>query len=583
MHRTAQGRCVSQHSSNANKLFYGDNLHVLRDHVADESVDLIYLDPPFNSKRDYNLLFKTPKGMESDAQITAFEDSWHWAQQAEDEFKEIVNPLPELMRRRGANTDVADLMRALRSFLKENDMLAYLTMMCNRLLELHRVLKPTGSLYLHCDPTASHYLKLVLDGVFGKEFYRSEIVWKRTSAHSSANRFGPVHDIVFFYSKGSRFCWNEQFQPYDETYLSGFYTHFDGDGRRWRRSDLTGAGTRNGDTGLVWRGVDVTQKGRHWSQLPSELDRLDKAGKIHWPAKAGGMPMLKRYLDDQSGVPLQDVWTDINPMHNLSEERLGYPTQKPLALLERIISASSNEGDLVLDPFCGCGTAVHAAEKLHRRWIGIDITHLSVSLIEKRMKQAFPYLDKSRSGDPTTTSGRTGLGFEVIGIPQDFDSAKNLAERDKYQFQFWACTLVNAQPYKGGKKGADGGVDGIIYAEVGKNKTEKILVSVKGGANISNGMVRDLQGAMDREKAIMGLFITLTVPTKPMIAQAVSAGYYENEHYLTPFPKLQILSIEGLLNGAERALYPDLSMGGQTFATAKKEKKGDETKQLGLI
>ena len=227
---------------------------------------------------------------------------------------------------------------------------------------------------------------------------------------------------------------------------------------------------------------------------------------------------------------------------------------------------------------------MHAAEKLKRRWIGIDITHLSVSLIEKRMKQAFPYLDRKQpSPQPSPGGGGSLIGFEVIGVPKDFEAAKVLAERDKYQFQFWACTLVGAQPYKGGKKGADGGVDGIIYAEVGKNKTEKILVSVKGGAHISNGMIRDLQGAMDREKAIIGLFITLTMPTKPMIAQAVSAGHYDNEHFPKPFPKLQILSIEGLLNGTERALYPDLSMGGQTFATAKKEKKGDEKEQMRLL
>ncbi len=554
-----------------NKLFYGDNLHVLREHVADESVDLIYLDPPFNSKRDYNLLFKTPKGFDSDASITAFEDSWHWAQQAEDEFKEIVNPSPELRRLRGSNTDVAELMRALRLFLKENDMLAYLTMMCNRLLELHRVLKPTGSLYLHCDPTASHYLKLVLDGVFGKENYLNELIWKRTSAHSSAKRFGPIHDTILYYAKGSDYKWVPQFTPYEAEYIETFFDQTDQDGRKWKRMDLTGAGTRNGETGQVWRGIDVTAKGRHWAYRPSELELLDKAGRLHWPKKDGGVPRLRQYPEDLPGVPLQDVLTDIRPMHNLAAERLGYPTQKPLALLERIISASSNEGDVVLDPFCGCGTAVHAAEKLKRRWIGIDITHLSVSLIEKRMKQAFPYLAEK------------GV-FEIIGVPKDFEAAKDLAERDKYQFQFWACTLVNAQPYRGGKKGADGGVDGIIYAEVGKNKTEKILVSVKGGAHISNGMIRDLQGAMDREKAIMGLFITLTTPTKPMIAQAASAGHYESEHFPNkPFPKVQILSIEGLLNGTERASYPDLSMGGQTFATAKKEKKTDEKKQLRLL
>ncbi len=568
----------------SNKLFYGDNLQVLRDHITDESVDLIYLDPPFNSKRDYNLLFKTPKkpakatsvstsgkpaltaeepdadSPYSDAQITAFEDTWHWNDVAEREYADIL---------KCSNTDVSELMKALRSFLKENDMLAYLTMMCNRLLELHRVLKPTGSLYLHCDPTASHYLKLVLDGVFGKESYRSEIIWKRTSAHSSANRFGPVHDTIFFYAKSSDCCWNAQFQPYDETYLSEFYTHVDPDGRRWRRSDLTGAGVRNGETGLVWRGIDVTKKGRHWAQPPSELDKLDATGKIHWPAKDGGMPMFKRYLDEQSGVPLQDVWTDINPMHNLSDERLGYPTQKPLALLERIISASSNEGDLVLDPFCGCGTAVHAAEKLGRRWVGIDITHLSIGLIERRMKDAFPAL-------------REKGAFEVIGTPQDLGAARDLAERDKYQFQSWACMLVGAQMYKGGKKGADGGIDGLLWIEVGKSKTEKVIVQVKGGGHGGRAAIATLIGDVSREKAAIGLFITLIEPTREMVKEAAAAGHFESPHH-GAFPKIQILTIERLLSGKERPQFPDMSRGEQTFKKAKKENSGAASKQGLLI
>ncbi len=635
-----------------NTLYYGDNLHVLREHVPAESVDLIYLDPPFNSKRDYNLLFKTPKGMESDAQITAFEDSWHWAQQAEDEFKEIVNPSAELRRLRGSNTDVADLMQALRSFLKENDMLAYLTMMCNRLLELHRVLKPTGSLYLHCDPTASHYLKLVLDGVFGKENYRSEVIWKRTSSHNSADRWGPVHDTIFLYSKSNSFVWNKTFVQYDESYLERFYRFNDEKGR-FRLGDLTGAGTRTGDSGKSWRGVNPTTSGRHWGipnaavkragingtfdtlSVQQKLDRLDELGLIYWPPK-GSVPQFKRHLEIDRGVPIQDVIDDIGAIAAQSQERLGYPTQKPLALLERIISASSNEGDVVLDPFCGCGTAVHAAEKLGRRWIGIDITHLSVSLIEKRMKKAFPYLgagvgakakapppqpspagggsrgdpDVGRSKEessvsrnknatetpppsggrlgggnvdtPSTPSTREHIGFEVIGTPQDFDAAKDLADRDKYQFQFWACTLVNAQPYKGGKKGADGGVDGIIYAEVGKSKTEKIVVSVKGGANISNGMIRDLKGAMERERAIMGLFVTLTSPTKPMVTEAAAAGHYQSPHH-GDFPKIQILTIEGLLSGVERAKYPDMAQGEQTFKAAKTEKGKSKPGQTGLF
>ncbi len=540
------------------KLYYGDNLQILREHIADESVDLIYLDPPFNSKRDYNLLFKTPKGHESDAQITAFEDTWHWGGQAQDEFREIA---------KCRNTDVAEMMQALRAFLGENDMMAYLTMMANRLLEMHRVLKPTGSLYLHCDPTASHYLKIVLDGVFGKLNYRSEIIWKRTSAHSSAHRYGPIHDVLFFYTKSESFIWNEQFQAYDETYLDEFYTHFDKDDRRWRRSDLTGAGTRNGETGEIWRGLDVTSKGRHWAYPPSTLEKMDLDGKIHWPAKKGGMPMLKRFLDAQAGVPLQDVWSDISPMHNLSDERLGYPTQKPLALLERIISASSNEGDVILDPFCGCGTALDAAQKLKRNWIGIDITHLAVSLIEKRLKNRYPALAKKGA-------------FSIEGVPQDFAGARDLAERDKHQFQLWACSLVNVQPYRGGKKGADQGIDGLGFIEVAKAKTEKVLLSVKGGEHVGSSMLRDLIGTLEREKAAIGLFVTLTPPTKPMITEAASAGHYESPHH-GAFPRIQILTISGLLDGTERPRWPDLSYGEQNFKKAKNE--GKVARQKGLF
>ncbi len=540
------------------KLYYGDNLNILRDSIADESVDLIYLDPPFNSKRDYNLLFKTPKGMESDAQMVAFEDTWHWGGQAQDEFREIEQC---------KNTEVAEMMRALRAFLGENDMMAYLTMMANRLLELHRVLKPTGSLYLHCDPTASHYLKIVLDGVFGKENYLNEIIWKRTSAHSSAKRYGPIHDTLLFYAKTPVFTWNQIFQPHDDEYLDTFFDQTDADGRRWKRMDMTGAGTRNGETGKPWRGIDVTAKGRHWAYLPKDMDRLDSSGRIHWPKKEGGMPRLKQYPEDLAGIPLQDIIGDIRPMHNLSDERLGYPTQKPLALLERLISASSDEGDVVLDPFCGCGTALDAAQKLKRQWIGIDITHLAVSLIEKRLKNRYPELTKKGA-------------FTIEGVPQDFDAARDLALRDKHQFQLWACSLVHVQPYRGGKKGADQGIDGLGFIEVTKGKTEKVLLSVKGGEHIGASMIRDLKGTVEREKAAIGLFVTLTPPTKPMVTEAASAGHYESPHH-GAFPKIQILSIEGLLNGTERARWPDLSAGGQTFKTAKAE--GKKGKQTGLF
>ena len=526
-------------------LYFGDNLHVLREEIKDETIDLIYLDPPFNSKRDYNVFLKTPKGHESDAQITAFEDSWHWGEQAEREFSELL---------KHPNTDVAEMIQSLRRFLKESDMMAYLVMMANRLLELHRVLKPTGSLYLHCDPTASHYLKVVMDAIFGPVSFKNEIIWKRTSAHSSANKYGSVHDVLLFYSKSEKFLWVPHYQDYEEEYIETFFDSVDEKGRRYKRADLTGAGVSKGESGNPWHGIDVTSKGRHWMYTPTTLDKLDTEGRIHWPKKEGGMPRLKQYPEDMPGVVMQDIWNDIRPIHNLAAERLGYPTQKPLALLERIIEASSNKGDVVLDPFCGCGTAVHAAQKLGRDWIGIDITHLSISLIEKRMKDAFP-----------------GLEFPVHGTPKDLEGARNLAERDKYQFQWWACSLVGAQPYQGKKKGADGGIDGIKFFQDDETGAKKIIVSVKGGEHVGASQIRDLKGVVEREKAAMGIFVTLSDPTDPMVKESVTAGFYESA--MGEFAKIQILTIEELLAGRKRPEHPDISSGTYNFKKAKKEGK----------
>jgi len=527
-----------------NRLYYGDNLDVLQKEIKDESVDLIYLDPPFNSQATYNVLFKAPTGEQSHAQIEVFEDTWHWGESAEHAFDAVMG---------SGNTDAAELLRAMRSFLHENDLMAYLAMMAVRLIQLYRVLKPTGSIYLHCDPAASHYLKLLLDAIFEHQNFRNEIAWKRTSAHSSARRYGPVHDVLLFYSRSDDYTWNDQFQPYDPEYVEVFFEQRDPDGRHWKRMDLTGAGVRHGETGQSWRGINITAKGRHWAYPPSVLEKLDAAGKVHWPKAKDGMPRLKQYLDEMPGVPLQDVWTDIRPLHNLAEERLGYATQKPVALLERIIGSSSNDGDVVLDPFCGCGTAVHAAQKLNRRWIGIDITHLAISLIEKRLNDAFP-----------------GIEYEVHGTPKDLDGARNLAERDKYQFQWWAVSLVKAVPFGGKKKGADTGIDGIVYFKdfpSGKVTTEKIVVSVKGGENVSVPMIRDLAHVVDREKAKMGLFVTLAEPTDPMRKEALKEGYFETSaggKYL----KLQIATIEQLLAGKK----PDLPPADPTaFAKAAKE------------
>ena len=287
-------------SSDPNLLYYGDNLDVLRRHVKDESIDLVYLDPPFNSNVNYNVLF-AEHGTQSAAQIKAFEDTWRWDESAAQAYEETVE----------LGGDVAQALRAFRTLLGTSDMLAYLAMMAPRLVELRRVLKSTGSLYLHCDPSASHYLKLLLDAIFEPVNFRSEIIWKRTSAHSSAKRYGPVHDTILFYSKSGTYTWNQTFQEYEPLYLETFFDQQDDDGRRWKRNDLTGAGIRHGETGQTWRGLDVTAKGRHWAYPPSELDRLDAAGRIHWPKKEGGMPRLKQYPEDSPGVPLQDVWTDI--------------------------------------------------------------------------------------------------------------------------------------------------------------------------------------------------------------------------------------------------------------------------------
>ena len=535
-------------------LYFGDNLNILREHVKDESVDLIYLDPPFNSKRAYNLLFKTPKGHVSDAQITAFEDMWHWGDQAEHEFAELLHQ---------TNTDVSDMIQALRRFLGENDIMAYLTMMANRLLELRRVLKQTGGLYLHCDPSASHYLKIVLDSVFDPRNFRNEIIWQRTTAGKPIYRNLPKNaDHIFWYTKTENYRFKPILQALSQSDITTFNLD-DNDGRgKYNTQPIINPAYRPN-----LRYVYKDMQGREW-QPPKNgwryseerMRENEKDNRLYFTETT---IREKYYLSERltKGKQVPNIWTDIPPV--TGNEMLGYPTQKPLALLERIIDASSNPGDLVLDPFCGCGTAVHAAQKLGRDWVGIDITHLAISLIEKRLKSAFP-----------------SITFEVFGTPKDFDGAKDLAERNKYEFQWWACALVNAQPYKGKKKGADTGIDGIIYFQDDKGAAKKIIVSVKGGENVSRTMIADLKNTVEREKAQMGLFVTLAPPTKPMVVEAASAGFYESPAH-GAFPKVQILSIEGLFSGKETPLYPDLSRGGLTFKKAKTE--GENAAQPDLL
>lgn len=533
----------------SNHLYYGDNLDVLRAHVRDESVDLIYLDPPFNSNANYNILFKSPTGAQSDAQIEVFEDTWHWNDKAEDAFDQVA---------RSGNTKAFDLLNAMRGFLGENDMMAYLSMMAIRLLELHRVLKPTGSLYLHCDPTASHYLKLLLDGVFGADKYHNEITWRRygrpKGSQFSARKFGVSTDTIFFYSKTDRYTFDLSRirAPLDEEELERMFPQEDEKGRY-----MSGPILRSESMGvrpnLVYEYGGFTPGPAGWRMTRDKVAALDEAGDIYWTST--GQPRRKVRPGPEHGAVVDSLWSDIEALGSQAQERLGYPTQKPLALLERIIAASSNEGDVVLDPFCGCGTAVHAAQKLGRQWLGIDVTHLAISLIEKRMKAAFP-----------------GIAFTVEGTPKDLASAEDLAARDKYQFQWWAVSMVDAMPFGGKKKGADGGIDGIIYFKPDGKKTEKALVSVKGGGNVGVQMIRDLHSAMEREKAPIGVFITRALPTSVMEREAAAVGRFHSEATGKSYPRLQIITLAELFQGKR----PDIPYvdPGAAFRKAAREDSG---------
>lgn len=510
-----------------NVLYYGDNLDILRRYVKDESVDLVYLDPPFNSNATYNVLFAEQSGERAEAQIRAFEDTWQWDQADARGYQETVE--------HGGR--VADALRGFRTLLGDSNMMAYLAMMAPRLVELRRVLKPTGSIYLHCDPTASHYLKILLDSVFTPQNFVNEIVWKRTTAHSSAKKFSPVHDVVLYFSKSSVRTWNAPRLDYADEYLDKYYRFDDGDGRLYWRDNLCAAGVRNGRSGLPWHGIDPGAKGMHWKFTIDSLDKLDAEGRIYWPP-GGTMPQYKRYRDELKGKAVADLWDDIDRINPVGLERLGYPTQKPEALLDRIISASSNEGDLVLDPFCGCGTAIASAQRLRRRWIGIDITHLAIGLIKHRLLTAFG----------------SKAEYEVIGEPADLASATELAQSDPYQFQWWALGFCGARPAEQ-KKGADKGIDGRLYFhdEGPGGSTKQIVFSVKAG-HTGSSHVRDLLGVLDREKAQIGVLISLQEPTRDMRKEAASAGFYASP-WGQNYPRVQLLTVEALLSGA-RVDYP---------------------------
>ena len=514
-----------------NQLFYGDNLEVLRRHIKDESVDLCYIDPPFNSKRNYNQIYNNI-GTEDQAQAQAFIDTWTWDDRANQGLAEIQeNYLGRF------TSQSIDLISGLAKVLGKGSLLAYLVSMTLRIAEIHRVLKPTGSFYLHCDPTASHYLKIILDAIFcaqGGDFL-NEIIWKRTSGHSDSSRYGRIHDVIFYYSKSLKVLWNEQYQTYDQKYLDQYYKYSDPDGRRFMSGDIGASGLSGGGYDYEWKGVR-----RVWRVPESSMQRLESENRIYYTKN--GFPRLKRYLDEMQGLPIQDTWTDVEALRSWHKELLGYPTQKPEALLERIIKASSDEGDVVLDAYCGCGTTVAVSQRLNRQWIGIDITYQSISLILKRLEDSF---GKGIIDDIT-----------LNGIPKDMKSAEALAnksdDRTRKEFEKWAVlTYSNNRATINQKKGADKGIDGIAYFRSEKDDPEKIILQVKSG-KVKSGDIRDLRGTIDRESATLGIFITLQKPTKDMIKEAKEAGIYKSQFMSAPVDKIRIVTVQEIIEEQKR-------------------------------
>lgn len=539
-----------------NLLYFGDNLSWLdpqKGTFPDESVDLVYLDPPFNSNRNYNVLFREAGTKESEAQIHAFEDTWTWSRDVEEVYNDFWMYGPEKPKQ---------MLKSLIAALGHNDVTAYLAMMAPRLVQLHRVLKPTGSLYLHCDPTASHYLKLILDSTFGPQSFLSEITWKRTHSHGdSRRRFAALSDRILFYGKqAGRQQFNQQYLAYDPEYVAKYYNKQDSAGRRYQLVSLRSPNPRP-NLHYEYKGYKPHPNG--WAVSIDKMKELDAQGRLYFPSSKSGAIREIYFLDEMQGVPAGDVWTDIPPISAHAQERLGYPTQKPLALLERIISASSNEGDVVLDPFCGCGTAVHAAQKLGRRWIGIDITPLATNLIQRRMQKAFP-----------------GLSVPIEGWPVDMAGAVSLAGlEDKYHFQDWAVIQAGGRPAGGErKKGADKGVDGVISFRDGR-EYKRGIISVKAGKT-GPAHVRELAGTVATDPdAEFGVFICLEAPTKPMREAALEAGTWLSEYDSSIYPRVQILSAQDLIDGVPVKMPRSAT---RLFAEAERE-RNTEGKQGRLV
>ena len=583
-------------TGNKNMLHYGDNLDVLRTKVKDESVDLCYIDPPFNSKRNYNQIYNNV-GNEDRAQAQAFTDTWTWDDKANDGFDEILS---NTQGRYPSHT--VDLLKGLQPVLKKSSLFAYIVSMTQRAVEIHRVLKPTGSFYLHCDPTASHYLKVVMDSVFvaqGGDFL-NEIVWRRTGTHSKSTRFAPIHDVILLYTKSSKWTWNQQRKPYMLGHVEeNFEKTPDGWKTKYWGNVLTGSGLRGGESGQAWRGVDPSSKGRHWAipgavvadlaDAGEDLSKMTQHEKLEKMLELGYIkfqegqfwPVYERMIKSTDGQTVSDIWAyqphthktqfgtadgideDVRWLSTQDQERLGYPTQKPEALLERIIAASTNEGDVVLDAYCGCGTTIAVAESMRRRWIGMDITYQAIALILHRMEKAFgkERLDTIRIG----------------GIPQDMASAEALAhkkdDRVRKEFEKWAVlTYSNNRAIINDKKGADGGIDGIAYSQTGKNDTAKVVFQVKSGG-VGRGDIAKLRGDMEREGAALAVFITLQPPSGPMLEEAHGSGRWTHAFFGRTYDRVQIVTIQEMLEGGKRL---DLPLSIEVVKSAQKAPEGEQ-------
>jgi DNA modification methylase len=537
-----------------NKIYYGDNLEVLRNYLADESVDLCYIDPPFNSKRNYNQIYNNV-GKEDKAQAQAFIDTWTWDEYAQNGLFEIQSNYNRVF-----TAQSIDLITGLEKVLKKGSLFAYLVSMTLRIAEIHRILKPTGSFYLHCDPTASHYLKLVLDAVFCPQSgnFQNEIIWQRTSSHNDSKKWGAVHDVIFFYTKASKFTWNKVYLPHSEKYVNDFYRHRDERGV-YRLDHIIRSQSMGKRPNLSYEYKGYTPEWG-WRVLQEKLVQLDAENRLAWSST--GRPYLKRYLHEQQGTPIKSVITDINPLSASSAEKLGYPTQKPEALLERIIQASSNEGDVILDAYCGCGTSIAVAEKLQRQWIGIDITYQSISLILKRLEDQFGYdftQDVIDENHPDTPKAAT---LELNGVPKDFASAVELAnrkdDRTRKEFEKWmVLSYSRNQAIINEKKGSDGGIDGIAYVPdrnaKGEIENKKALFSVKSNAKLSPAVIRELNGTIEREHAACGFLLTL-YPMPNLVKESKQYGNYQNSLINKSYPKIQVICVDELLNGARLEL-----------------------------